>query len=32
VLALQTFWAFALLGAGRAVLAGGTRKLVVQGG
>jgi ABC-2 type transport system permease protein len=32
VLALQTFWAVALLGAGRAVLAGGTRKLVVQGG
>jgi ABC-2 type transport system permease protein len=32
VLGLQTFWAVALLGAGRAVLAGGTRKLVVQGG
>jgi ABC-2 type transport system permease protein len=32
VLALQAFWATVLLGAGRAVLAGGTRKLVVQGG
>jgi ABC-2 type transport system permease protein len=32
VLALQTFWAFALIGAGRAALAAGTRRLVVQGG
>jgi viologen exporter family transport system permease protein len=32
VLALQAFWAFALLGLGRAALAAGTRKLVVQGG
>jgi ABC-2 type transport system permease protein len=32
VLALQAFWAFALLGLGRAVVAAGTRKLVVQGG
>jgi ABC-2 type transport system permease protein len=32
VLALQMFWAFALLGLGRAALAAGTRKLVVQGG
>jgi ABC-2 type transport system permease protein len=32
VLALQTFWALVLLAAGRAALAGGTRKLVVQGG
>jgi ABC-2 type transport system permease protein len=32
VLALQSFWAVVLLAAGRAVLAGGTRKLVVQGG
>jgi ABC-2 type transport system permease protein len=32
VLALQAFWAFVLLGAGRAVLVGGTRRLVVQGG
>jgi len=32
VLALQTFWALALYGAGRAVFAAGTRKLVVQGG
>jgi viologen exporter family transport system permease protein len=32
VLALQAFWAFALIGLGRAVLAAGTRRLVVQGG
>jgi viologen exporter family transport system permease protein len=32
VLALQAFWAFALLGLGRAALAAGTRRLVVQGG
>jgi ABC-2 type transport system permease protein len=32
VLALQAFWALALFGAGRLVLAAGTRKLVVQGG
>ena len=32
VLALQAFWAIALLAAGRAVLAAGARKLVVQGG
>jgi ABC-2 type transport system permease protein len=32
VLALQAFWAFSLLGLGRATLAAGTRKLVVQGG
>ena len=32
VLALQSFWGVVLLGAGRAALAGGTRKLVVQGG
>jgi ABC-2 type transport system permease protein len=32
LLALQAFWALALLGAGRAVYAAGTRKLVVQGG
>jgi ABC-2 type transport system permease protein len=32
VLALQAVWALALLGLGRAVLAAGTRKLVVQGG
>jgi ABC-2 type transport system permease protein len=32
VLALQAFWGFVLLGVGRAVLVGGTRKLVVQGG
>ena len=32
VLALQVFWAFALLGLGRLVLRAGTRKLVVQGG
>jgi ABC-2 type transport system permease protein len=31
-LALQAFWAVALLALGRAVLAAGTRKLVVQGG
>jgi viologen exporter family transport system permease protein len=31
-LALQAAWAFALLGAGRLVLARGTRKLVIQGG
>jgi ABC-2 type transport system permease protein len=32
VLALQAFWALALLALGRAVLAAGTKKLVVQGG
>ena len=32
VLALQVFWALALLGLGRLVLRAGTRKLVVQGG
>jgi ABC-2 type transport system permease protein len=32
VLALQLFWALALLAAGRVVLRAGTRKLVVQGG
>lgn len=32
VLALQAFWALVLLGAGRAALAAGTRRLVVQGG
>jgi ABC-2 type transport system permease protein len=32
VLVLQAFWGFALLGLGRAALAAGTRKLVVQGG
>jgi ABC-2 type transport system permease protein len=32
LLALQAAWAFALLGLGRLVLAGATRKLVVQGG
>jgi ABC-2 type transport system permease protein len=32
LLALQTFWAAALLVVGRVVLAAGTRKLVVQGG
>jgi ABC-2 type transport system permease protein len=32
VLALQAFWALALLGAGRAVFAGATRRLVIQGG
>lgn len=32
VLALQLLWAVLLLGLGRAVLAAGTRKLVVQGG
>ena len=32
VLALQAFWALALLALGRAVLTAGTRKLVVQGG
>ena len=31
-LALQAFWAVAVLALGRAVLAAGTRKLVVQGG
>jgi ABC-2 type transport system permease protein len=31
-LALQAFWALALLGLGRLVLAAGERKLVVQGG
>ncbi|MDQ3822096.1 MAG: ABC-2 family transporter protein [Actinomycetota bacterium] len=31
-LALQAFWALVLLAGGRAVLAAGTRKLVVQGG
>jgi ABC-2 type transport system permease protein len=31
-LALQASWAVALYGAGRLVLAAGTRKLVVQGG
>jgi ABC-2 type transport system permease protein len=32
VLALQVFWAVALLGLGRFALRGGSRKLVVQGG
>jgi ABC-2 type transport system permease protein len=32
VLGVQVLWALVLLGAGRAVLAGGTRKLVIQGG
>ena len=32
VIALQAFWAFVLLGLGRAALTAGTRKLVVQGG
>jgi ABC-2 type transport system permease protein len=32
VLALQLFWALALLGIGQLVLRGATRKLVVQGG
>jgi ABC-2 type transport system permease protein len=32
VLALQVFWALTLIGLGRAVLAAGTRRLVVQGG
>ena len=32
VLALQAFWAVALLGVARAVLAAGTRKVVIQGG
>ena len=32
VLALQALWALALFGAGRLVLAAGTRRLVVQGG
>ena len=31
-LALQAFWALALIALGRAMLAAGTRKLVVQGG
>jgi ABC-2 type transport system permease protein len=32
LLALQAFWAVALLGLGRLVLSGATRKLVIQGG
>jgi|SRR5215207_787345 len=32
LLALQAFWAVVLLGVGRAVLAAGMRKLVIQGG
>jgi ABC-2 type transport system permease protein len=32
ILALQAFWALALLGVGHVVLARGTRRLVVQGG
>src|SRR5712691_8130412 len=32
VLVLQAFWALALLALGRAALAAGTRKLVIQGG
>ena len=31
-LALQAFWALALLGLGRVALSAGTRKLVIQGG
>jgi ABC-2 type transport system permease protein len=32
VLALQLFWALALLAAGKLVLSRATRKLVIQGG